>query len=268
MVIQSRRNPKVRTKKCFPPVFFLSRSMGAPRFYHEPLSPGRIQLSATEGHHFIHVLRGKEGQSIELFDGRGHCAEGVVCQIKKSDVFAEIKTVKEFFERKSNRIIIATAAAKGQRFDWTLSKCTELGVDHIVLIQYEHSVRLGKESAIDRYQQLTVAACKQCGRNILPLITGPQKPEETIIELKRQYPQSAILYGCPESDCKAVKSLVSNSQDVIAFVGPEGGLTEGEMQLLKKNNAFGVCIGSHILRTETAAIVFAAILEYLRINKS
>jgi 16S rRNA (uracil1498-N3)-methyltransferase len=241
--------------------------MEIPRFYQDPLTEGRIQLSAAEGHHFVHVLRGKAGQSIELFDGHGRLAAGVVSHIKKADVFVEIKTVAEFSERKTRRIILAVAAAKGQRFDWMLSKCTEVGTDHIVLVGYEHSVRLGKESAIGRYQSLTIAACKQCGRNTLPIITGPQKLNDTVGKLKQQYPQSRLLYGSLESDAQTIRSLADSNEDIVVFIGPEGGLTEAEIQLLKDHGAMPICVGNHILRTETAAIVFAAILESLRISK-
>jgi 16S rRNA (uracil1498-N3)-methyltransferase len=238
------------------------------RFYHPLLQPGPAELSVAEGHHFVHVLRGKEGQTIELFDGLGHVADGVVNRIKKNDVFVQIEKVSEIPSRQTKRIILAVAAAKGQRFDWMLSKCTEVGADHIVIVHYERSVRLGKESAIERYQNLTISACKQCGRNILPVITGPQKLTETIHELKQQYPQSRFIYGSLESDALTVKSLADCSDDIVVFVGPEGGLAEAEIQLLKANQAMPVCAGNHILRTETAAIVFAAILEAMRISKN
>jgi 16S rRNA (uracil1498-N3)-methyltransferase len=103
-----------------------------------------------------------------------------------------------------------------------LSKCTEVGTDHIALVHFERSVRQGKESAIERYQNLTISACKQCGRNILPRITGPQKLTETIHELKQQYPQSRLIYGSLQSDA-APLGPGDYSDDVVVFVGPEGG---------------------------------------------
>jgi 16S rRNA (uracil1498-N3)-methyltransferase len=241
--------------------------METPRFYHPLLHPGLVELSGAEGHHFVHVLRGKVGQAIELFDGLGHTAQGVVSRIKKTDVFVQIEKVAEVSLRQTRRIILAVAAAKGQRFDWMLSKCTEVGADHIALVGYERSVRLGKESAIGRYQSLTIAACKQCGRNTLPIITGPQKFNDTIHELKQQYPQSQLLYGSLESDAQTIRSLADSSEDIVVFIGPEGGLTDAEIQLLKGHGAIPVRVGSHILRTETAGIVFAAILESLRISR-
>jgi 16S rRNA (uracil1498-N3)-methyltransferase len=240
--------------------------MEVSRFYQYPLMPGRVRLSAAEGRHFVSVLRGKTGQSIELFDGQGCLADGTICQIKKNDVFVEVGKISTFPPRQNGRVILATAAAKGQRFDWMLSKCTELGADHIALVQYERSVRLGRESAAQRYQNLAVAACKQCGRVFLPAITGPKKLNETLLELEHQYSQPRIVIGSLESSAKSISQFAGNSKDIVVFIGPEGGLTQAETQLLEHYGAVPVRIGNYILRTETAAVAFAAILESLRVN--
>jgi 16S rRNA (uracil1498-N3)-methyltransferase len=242
--------------------------METPRFYHPMLQPGLVQLSRPEGHHFVSVLRGKTGHAVDLFDGHGGLAGGVVSRIKKSDVFVQIESVAKFPPRQTGRIILAVAAAKGQRFDWMLSKCTEIGVDHIALVSYERSVRFGRESAIERYQNVTIAACKQSGRIYLPTISGPHKLDEAIHALKQQYPQTRLLFGSLESNAKTVRTLIDNNEDVIVFIGPEGGLSAMELHLLNALGAIPIRIGSHILRTETAAAAFAAVLESLRVIPS
>jgi 16S rRNA (uracil1498-N3)-methyltransferase len=239
-----------------------------PRFHHNPLNPGRAQLSAPEGRHFVNVLRGRVGQSIELFDGCGRLAAGVVTQIKKNDVFVEIEKVSACTPSQPGRIILAVAAAKGQRLDWMLSKCTELGADCIVLVQYERSVRLGRESAAERYQNILIAACKQSVRVFLPTLTGPQRLTDAVVELKRHYPLAHLIFGSPDSNAKTFRNLANDSSDAIVFVGPEGGLTQAETELLEHNGAVPVRVANHILRTETAAVAFAAILEALRASST
>jgi 16S rRNA (uracil1498-N3)-methyltransferase len=235
------------------------------RFYHHPLVVGRVQLSLSEAHHFVGVMRGKVGDSIELFDGQGVSALGVVAHIRKNDVFVEIANVVTQPPRLHRRIILATAIAKGQRFDWMLAKCTELGVDHIALVQFERSVRLGRDSAVERYQSLTVAACKQCGRSFLPELTAPKRLIEVIADLKAHYPQSRLYYGSPLSNAKTLRQLDDKSEsDAVIFVGPEGGLTEMEDRLLLHHGAIPVQIAAQILRTETAAMAFVAVFEALR----
>jgi 16S rRNA (uracil1498-N3)-methyltransferase len=234
------------------------------RFYHHPLTVGRVQLSQSEAHHFVGVLRGKVSDVIELFDGVGVCGQGVVTQIRKNEVFVEVKAVACKPARLKRRIILATAIAKGQRFDWMLAKCTELGVDHIALVQFERSVRLGRDSAVERYQSLTVSACKQCGRSFLPELTAPKRLIEVINDLKARYPQSNLFYGSLLSDAKTLRHLDDSESDTLVIVGPEGGLTELEERLLLHRGAIPIRIAEHVLRTETAAAAFVAVFEALR----
>lgn len=236
------------------------------RFYHDPLRCGKIQLSSPEAHHFVSVMRGKIGDVIELFDGNGVTAQGVVSHIRKNDVSVEIKSLSSKPARLARRIILAAAMAKGQRFDYMLTKCTELGVDHIALVQFERSVRLGRDSALERYQGLTIAAAKQSGRAFLPELTAPKRLIEVIAELKTRYPQSTMLYGSPQADAKTIRQIEPSDSDTIVFVGPEGGTTESEDRLLIDHNAIAVCIAEHILRTETAATAFVAVLAALRVG--
>lgn len=234
------------------------------RFYQNPLTAGRVKLTLSESHHFISVLRGKIGDLITLFDGRGTSAEGLVVQIRKNEVFVDIQSIHTTPERSKRRIILATAMAKGQRFDYMLAKCTELGVDHIALVQYERSVRLGRDSAIERYQNLTIAACKQCGRVFLPEITAPKRLIEVLADLNPLYPQALQFFGSPAANAKTLRQIDSSDFDTIIFVGPEGGLTELEERLLIHHKAMPVRIAEHILRTETAATAFAAVFEAIR----
>jgi 16S rRNA (uracil1498-N3)-methyltransferase len=234
------------------------------RFYHHPLTVGRVQLSQVEAHHFVGVLRGKVGDSIELFDGIGASASGIVAYIRKNEVIVEIEKVVAQPPRLNRRIILAAAIAKGQRFDWMLAKCTELGVDHIALVQFERSVRLGRDSAVERYQSLTISACKQCGRVFLPELTAPKRLIEVLADLNSRYPRAHLFYGSPLADAKTFNQIELSNSDTIVFVGPEGGLTELEDRLLIHHKATPVRIAEHVLRTETAATAFVAVFEALR----
>lgn len=235
------------------------------RFYHSSLKAGRVQLSSPEAHHFVSVMRGKVGDAVELFDGQGTLVQGAVVYIRKNEVTVEVGRVSTQPARAKRRIILAAAIAKGQRFDYMLTKCTELGVDHIALVQFERSVRLGRDSAVERYQSLTVAACKQSGRVYMPDISAPKRLPEAIADLHMRYPQSKLFYGSPQPDAKSINLLELSDFDTIIVVGPEGGLTQTEDRLLLEHNAIPVRIAEHILRTETAATAFVAVFEALRL---
>lgn len=235
--------------------------MGLSRFYCDKIGKGQIRLAEAEAHHLINVMRLGAGEKIEMFDGRGKLAKSVITEIKRKDVLVEVKEIQTFEPRRSGRIVIAASIAKGQRFDMLISKCTELGVDHIAAVVFERTVKQAKgEGAVERYEKLSISAAKQCGRLFLPKITGPGTPAETISFLKNEYPQGRFIFGSLNKEAKNITGTISDASDVIAFVGPEGGMTDAEESMLINHGAEGVRLTDAVLRVETAAIAFSAIL--------
>ncbi|MHC4882293.1 MAG: RsmE family RNA methyltransferase [Planctomycetota bacterium] len=221
-------------------------------------------LDPVESHHLCRVLRAQKGTPVELFDGKGTLAEGVVERIDKKHTLIRSETITRTAPPASGRVILAVSFAKGQRFDWLVEKCTELGVDHIAAVQFDRTVKLGKDTAMQRYRKISITAAKQSRRLFLPEVTGPAKFQGTLDLLTRQYPQSRLLYGEPEGVRLSEQSDNPQSPDHIILIGPEGGLTEDEKHLLSKSRATGVSINRNILRIETAAMAFCSILCSLR----
>jgi 16S rRNA (uracil1498-N3)-methyltransferase len=219
-----------------------------------------IQLDDTEAHHAIHVLRLQAGDSVEVFDGRGGLGYGVVARIARKTVAVEVSNVNKSKPRQGGRVIIATSIAKGQRFDWLVGKCTELGADHIACVLFERTVKQAKGTAVQRYRKMTISAAKQCGRLFLPEISGPGNLAESVVALKEHYPEAVVLFGDFGDDSIGIGEVKKDGRDVIALVGPEGGMAESEEQLLKEHGAVGVRLSENVLRIETAAVAFAAIL--------
>jgi 16S rRNA (uracil1498-N3)-methyltransferase len=230
------------------------------RFYCESIETESV-LDPVESHHLCRVLRAQKGTPVELFDGKGTLAEGVVERSDKKHAVIRIQTVTQTPPSTSGRLVLAVSFAKSPRFDWLMEKCTELGADHIAAVQFDRSVKLGKDTAMERYRKISVTAAKQSGRLFLPVITGPAKLQATLDDLTRQYPQSHLLYGEPDGG-PLPESLENHpTPDCIVLVGPEGGLTDDEKHLLSKAGATGVSINKNILRIETAAMAFCSILS-------
>jgi 16S rRNA (uracil1498-N3)-methyltransferase len=168
------------------------------------------------------------------------------------------------------KIIIASSIAKGERFDWLISKCTELGVDRICPVIFEWTVKQAKgETILKRYENLTIAAAKQSQRIFLPRIDNPCPFTESLSALQKELPGAEILFGSPSS--KASPLIGQNfaaQKDTIAFIGPEGGMTEQEEQLLREAGGREVRLTDTILRIETAAVCFASILAAERLTKT
>lgn len=215
-------------------------------------------LDPVESNHLSRVLRLAAGAPVELFDGCGTLAEGIVDNADRKQTTIRTTRIDRITPPQSGRIILAVSYAKGQRFDWMVEKCTELGVDHIAAVQFDRTVKLGKASGLERLEKITLAAAKQSGRLFLPKLTGPLKLAETVRQLKTEYPDSTFLCGSPNGD-----SLSPNGNraiDTVVFIGPEGGFTESEETFLGEQNARSICINPHVLRIETAALAFCTLL--------
>ncbi len=231
------------------------------RFYRDSIQPGAVRLDAAEAHHLGNVLRLKKGQQVELFDGKGTVASAVITTFTPKAVMLEVRNIQAHPPRTDSRVIIAAGVAKARRFDWLITKCTELGVDHIAAVTFDRTVKQPKNiSTSKRYANLTIAAAKQCGRTFLPKVTGPENLAKTLALLKNDYPNAKLFFGGSASCAKHITDLPNDDSDIIAFIGPEGGMTTDEENLLKDHHACRVRLTDTILRIETAAIAFAAVL--------
>jgi 16S rRNA (uracil1498-N3)-methyltransferase len=238
--------------------------MGLHRFYCESIDGPRVELEGTEAHHLA-VLRLNLGDKVELFDGLGGLATADISGIRKNIVTLEIKDVRRSEMPKSRRIIIAVSVPKGDRFDWLIEKCTELGVERISPVIFERTVRQpGNPKALDRWMNLAISAGKQCKRLFLPQIDPPMNSQDCIEAIKKDSPNCQILAGGISGDCPSLAGLEFGQNDVAALIGPEGGFTENEDVFLKSRGVQFVRLSDTILRTETAAIAFAAILAAQR----
>ncbi|MEJ5260727.1 MAG: RsmE family RNA methyltransferase [Anaerohalosphaeraceae bacterium] len=227
-----------------------------------------MQLDPSESHHLAHVLRIKMGETVEVFDGRGRLASARVSSIQKDKVSLILSEIHTFPAPAWN-IILAVSMAKANRFDFLVEKCTELGVDHIIAVVYERTVKMGKESTLARYEKIAVSAAKQSGRVFLPRLSGPWPLSKAIEHIHIEYPQAAWIYGEPSCEPSPQKGLkhaedLSSGKDIVCLVGPEGGFTEAEKQILQTLGACSVQINPNVLRIETAAIAFGALSAYFR----
>lgn len=231
------------------------------RFYCENIAEPVTEITGTEAHHTASVMRLTKDQTIELFDGKGALAQVGIETISSKKVTCRIEQLQKFEKPDRPRIIIAASIPKGERFDWLIKKCTELGVDRITPVIFERTVKQSKNpKAKKRWRHLTIAAAKQCRRIFLPDIDSPLTLAEAITKLTGDYPKAEILVGSVNEKSASLIDYEPAGDGSIALVGPEGGMTEKEEQLLKENDSQFVRLNENILRIETAAVAFASIL--------
>jgi 16S rRNA (uracil1498-N3)-methyltransferase len=242
------------------------------RFYCDSLDDTKITLEGTEAHHLA-VLRLRAGDKVELFDGAGALATAVISGIRRNIVTLDIEQVRRIDPPKSRRIIIAVSVPKGDRFDWLIEKLTELGVERICPVIFERTVRQPTNpKALDRWLNLAISAAKQCKRLFLPQSDPPANLHDCLESIKKDTPNCRIIAGAASGDYPSLATQPFGQTacgelsrtDVAAFIGPEGGLTENEQSFLKNQGAQFTRLSDTILRTETAAIAFAAVLTAQR----
>lgn len=235
------------------------------RFFCRPINEPSAELRGTEARHLASVLRARLGNRVELFDGAGALAQAKITAIKKNKVTLAIEELQVKTPPTRARIIIACSLAKGERFDGLISKCTELGVDRITPVRFARTVKLVQGSkAIERYEKLAISTAKQCKRLFLPQIDSPLPLREALNILKKSYPDARMLLGSLNPDATNILHVPAADTDELAWVGPEGGLTVTEQNLLRAQGAQEVRLTDTILRIETAAVAFAALLTIRR----
>ncbi|MBN2841971.1 MAG: 16S rRNA (uracil(1498)-N(3))-methyltransferase [Sedimentisphaerales bacterium] len=237
------------------------------RFYYSPITSDTIIIEDQEAKHISRVLRMEIGDQIEFFDGHGTLAQGKIVDISKGSVEVRLENIEKVCPYNAQcPIIIAASVAKSDRFEWLVSKCTELGVTKIYPLLCERTVKQpgNEKKTLERYENIIVQAGKQSHNLHLPEIFTPVNPEELLDIIKKDYPLANLLIGSPEPQAGNITQTFKSDRPNIAFIGPEGGFTDDEIELFKTAGAIEVRMTDSILRIETAAIAFAAILCTLR----
>lgn len=224
-------------------------------------------LATDEAHHAIHVLRLKVGDTVNVFDGRGHEAQARIAEIDKDSVRLAILQHSSI-PALPCRITLAQAIPK-KSMDLIVQKATELGVASIVPLMSERTlVRVDEDSnRVERWREIALDACKQCGNNWLPDIQRPQKARDFINQLGQF---DLKLIASLQPDAKPLKQILSNtpalqhsnSPSVILLIGPEGDFTPAELLLAKSAGCLPLSLGPLVLRAETAALYALSILHH------
>lgn len=236
------------------------------RFYlPQNLEIGSICLiKEMELHHLQHVMRVKEKETIELINGKGQLATGIVQKLERHQASVLIETVISETV-KGPTLILAQAMPRIARLEYIVEKATELGVTEIWLFPSTHSEK--KEyspSNIQRLNQILVASLKQSGRLFIPEIVYKKN-------LRQWTPLSIpAFFGDTAPDAPNFLKVIEKQENTTALwmVGPEQGFTGQESDFIKASLSItGVSLNPNILRVDTAAITGLAIL-FLSLNKT
>lgn len=232
------------------------------RFYIETeLNTGNtVELTESVFHHWVRVLRAKEQEQAIFFNGKGGEYVVTLTQINKKNAFVSVDQFDAADRTAPFKVTLGQVMSKGDRMDYAIQKATELGVTTIQLLTSERcEMRLKydrDQKKLDHWQSVAIAACEQCGMNRVPEILAPISLTDWV---ESDLPESRFVLA-PNKDQNNV--LLNCSPDLALLIGPEGGLSEAEINIANQNNFKNWCIGDRVLRTETAPVVALSILNY------
>ncbi len=238
--------------------------MRIPRAYEDqPLELElAIDLSDQTHNHLVKVLRLKSGDLLQLFNGDGRDYQARLTEVEKRRSKAVIELRTERQNESPLKISIGQGLSRGERMDWAIQKATELGVHHITPLFTERSeVRLSAERQVKRskhWQQVAISACEQSFRATLPTIDEPGSLSEWISSVDADLKLVLHPHTTP-----LVLGEIEKPSSVALLIGPEGGLEEQEVQEAIDQGFHPWLLGPRVLRTETAPIAAAAVLNYL-----
>ena len=220
--------------------------------YHLPElpPPGPATLTGDVAHHLARVLRVRIDDQVMIGDGRGQTATASITGVQKQVVSVVVADVQQH-GKLTPLVTLAFAVPKPSRADWLVEHATEVGVTTFQPLWTERSRPQGLRA--ERWRKVAAAAAGQCARAWLPEVHEP-------IELQ------TLLSGHHEGERLLADTngepmvMAEGSRCALLLVGPEGGFSPAERAAAQAAQFRAVRFGAHILRTETAALVGAAVL--------
>ncbi|HYG14199.1 MAG TPA: 16S rRNA (uracil(1498)-N(3))-methyltransferase [Bacteroidia bacterium] len=224
-------------------------------FYSENIQENRIVLEEDEFHH-LKVLRKKEGDIISVTDGNGHLYSAEIKNIAKHSGEAVITATQTFDKPVTFPHIVVAPTKNTDRMEWMVEKLVEIGVSEISFIQCEHSER--KIIKTDRLKKIALSAMKQSLKYYLPVInelTG----FKTFITTKRT--GNLFIGYCEAETTEFLPRQPFTAESTLVLIGPEGDFAPQEVEMAKAAGFMPVSLGQSRLRTETAAMVAATLIN-------
>ena len=235
---------------------------GAPLFLLDDVPDAEeLLVDGTEGRHAVDVLRLTPGERVKVGDGRGVVAEGDVVEAGPAGLRIRVAARHEV-PAPAPEMVLVQALPKGDRGPLAVELATELGVDRIVPWTAARCVTRWCDDRADKgvakWRSVARAAAKQSRRPRVPEVADPVSTRE-VCGLIGDAELAVVLHE--QARRPLVELPVPSSGTVVVVVGPEGGLTDGEVVAFRAAGAHAVRLGPEVLRTSTAGAAALAVLS-------
>lgn len=244
-----------------------------PKFFVEDsqIKNNIIKVIGKDVNHIKNVLRAKKGDEIEICNLSTQ--ETFLCnieQIYKQQIICQIlDNIKQNSEA-NIKVTIYQALPKSDKMEYIIQKSVELGVYNIIPLEMNRCIvklnEKDKLKKIQRWQKISEVAAKQSGRNMIPKINNIVNIKN-VCNLCDEYDIVLVAYENErenhlKNEIIMLKSILEKQLKIAVVIGPEGGIEEKEIELLKNSGAKIITLGKRILRTETVALNILSIIMY------
>jgi 16S rRNA (uracil1498-N3)-methyltransferase len=221
------------------------------------LVAGHVAVDGDEGRHAADVRRLRPGEAVLLGDGAGRIGAGVVVSVRRGALVVDVTSV-ESQPRPQPTFAVVQALAKGGRDEDAVEAMTEVGVDTVIGWQAARSVAKWTDRTQVRWVATARSAAKQARRAWLPDVV-PALTTQALAERMSTAALAVVLHEAADVPLSGVD--VPADGEVLVVVGPEGGITPDELDLLAGAGARACRLGHDVLRTSTAGVAAISVLS-------
>lgn len=224
-------------------------------------------LDEKASHHLIRVLRIDQSEPLTIFNGEDGEYIAEIIGISKKYVTVKLTTFIDKTLESPIHIHLLQGIAKAEKMDFIIQKAVQLGVNEITPLFTERTnMSLNKErqeKKILHWQGIIENACEQCGRNTLPILHTPTNLDKYLAICSQPKANAIGFVLSPKSTMKTSSLREKNYNHFTLLIGPEGGLSQREIEYSHAKEFISLSLGPRILRTETASIAAISALQCL-----
>ncbi len=245
-----------------------------PRLFLPPISPDQkeILLDELASRYLVKVLRLAEGSKFFGFDNQGFQYDLTLKNTGSHSVTASVLLRKPIDTGISQGVLVlAQGLPKASKMDLILRQGTEVGLDRFIPLVTRRSISRPDvsqhEHKNERWQKILVEACRQCGRNDLPRL-DPVTSWNDLLGSFQEFDLVLLPYEKEAPTLASVLESRNHAGKILILIGPEGGWSTEEVREAEEKGALPVHLPTPILRTETAGVAVAAMLQFFKSHTS
>lgn len=230
----------------------------------------QVTLMDEDAHHIARVMRMIPGDQIIVCNEKKSCFYLNLTDVESNRVCGTIEEVIEANTELPVQVTIAQGLPKADKFEWVIQKGTECGASHFVPVQMDRCVvKLDAKKEmkkIERWNKIAKEAAEQSHRQAVPQVHGVQTFKQ-FLDFASGYDVCLFAYEetAKQGELSQLRQTLANitpNASILVLVGPEGGISEKEVDLLSKNGFEACALGPRILRTETAPIYVLSAISF------